>query len=203
MDSHLLDLLIAYRWWILIPLSFGESTLVAFLAGMLAAAGYFNIYILILYFFVRDIGLDLTYYAVGMYAGKSHFVRSMLAKIHITDATIDSIRESWEAHPARTMFIGKLSYGLAQAFIIAAGTVHMSLRKFVGWGAVAAITQYTVLLLLGYFFGAASGGTLIQIIENVQYVLLAGSVVLIGYYSIAFYLRRKMLAEDDALQSHP
>ena len=199
MDSSLLQTLIEYRWWVLVPLSLWESTLVAFLAGMLAAAGYFNIYALAAFFFARDIALDLCYYALGHYAGRWGFIHRMLAKIHVTEESMDSVRQAWELHPARTMFIGKLSYGLAQAFVIAAGTVGMSIRKFLGYGALAAVVQYGTLLLLGYFFGASSGGSIVSIIENVQYVLLGGSAVLIAYYGTAFYLRRRMLKEDDKL----
>ncbi len=197
MDSHTIDLIVAYRWWILVPLSFGESTVVAFIAGMLAATGYFNIWALVTFFFLRDIGLDLAYYAAGHYVGRTGFIRRMLAKIHIDTNNLEHVREVWERRPARTMFIGKLSYGLAQAFIIAAGTVGMSLRKFVGYGALAAITQYGVLLALGYFFGASSGGSILHVLENVQYVLLGGSIVLVGYYGMAFYLRRRMIREDE------
>ncbi len=199
MDNHLLQTLIDYRWAILVPLSFGESWVVAFVAAMLATTGYFNIWALAGYFFVRDIVLDLGYYAVGHYSGRSKFVMRMLAKIHVTEASLNTVREAWERRPARTMFIGKLSYGLAQAFIIAAGTVGMSLRKFVGWGAVAAIVQYGTLLFLGYFFGASYGGNILKMVQNIQYIFLGGSVVLIGYYGFALYMRRRMVADDEAI----
>ena len=196
-DNDLIHTLIDYRWLILIPLSFWESTLVAFVAGMLASAGYFSIYSLAAFFFLRDIALDLTYYALGRYAGKLQIVHRMLKKIHITDETMESVRNTWNSRPMRTMFIGKLSYGLAQAFIIAAGTVRMSLKKFVAWGALAAATQYGILLFLGYYFGESSGGEIISIINNIQYVLLGGSVVIVTYYGIALYLRSKMLESND------
>ena len=63
------ELILQYRYWILIPLSFIEGPVVAFVAGMLASMGYFNIYFLSALFFVRDVGLDGVYYAIGHFGG--------------------------------------------------------------------------------------------------------------------------------------
>ena len=52
------EILLQYRYWILIPLSLIEGPVVAFVAGTLAALGFFDIYFLAALFFVRDVGLD-------------------------------------------------------------------------------------------------------------------------------------------------
>jgi membrane protein DedA with SNARE-associated domain len=194
--THLTQLLIEYRYWILVPLSFFESAIVAFVAGTLASLGYFNLYVLAAFFFVRDIVLDLGYYALGHYGSKTRLAQKMLKKLHITEDHFESVRQLWEAHPARTMFIGKLSYGIASTFIVVAGTVRMSLRKFVLYGALVAVVQYGVLLALGYFFGAAFGGSITTIIQNIQYVLAGASLLLIGYFFFALRMRKRMLKDD-------
>jgi membrane protein DedA with SNARE-associated domain len=186
-------LLIEYRYWILIPLSIIEGPIAAFAAGSLASLGYFNIVVLAIFFFARDMIMDGIYYAIGHYGGKTAWVQRVLHRVGVREGHLDEVRRVWEAHPARTMFLGKLSYGLAQAFIIAAGTVRMSLTTFFRWGAVVAIAQYGILLALGYYLGDSFGGTVAGILHNLQYVLLGGSIVVIAYYGIAFYLRRKAL----------
>ena len=198
--ANLIPLFITYRWWILVPLSLWESTIVAFVAGMMAATGYFNIYGLLAFFFVRDMLLDLCYYTLGYYGGRSALVRRMLAKIHVHEENLNAIREMWDKRPARTMFVGKLSYGIAQAFIIAAGTVRMSLKKFLTYGALAAITQYGVLLGLGYFFGASNGGSIVSVISNIQYVLFGGVLVLGVYYFFAYRMRVRMIRKDEDIE---
>src|SRR5665213_1298609 len=135
-------LIIEYRYWILIPAAIIEGPIVAFVAGTLASLGYFNIYVLIAFFFVRDMGMDAIYYYSGYFGGRSAFIQRMLAKLSMDEARLDELRLVWEQHPAKTMFIGKLSYGIAQAFIVTAGVVKMSIRKFFGYGALAAIAQY-------------------------------------------------------------
>jgi membrane protein DedA with SNARE-associated domain len=190
--SSLVRQLIEYRWWILIPLSLFESTFIAFVAGLLAAAGYFTVYVLWLYFFARDIIVDLGLYGLGRWVGHTNWTRSMLVRLHITPEQLDSVRAQWNEHPARTMFIGKFSYGVAWTFIIVAGMVRMSLRKFLGYGALAAVAGYSLYLGFGYFFGTSFGGNIVTIIDNVQYVVLCGAVLLIAYYWFARHIRSRM-----------
>jgi len=197
--SPLIRQLIEYRWWILIPLSVWESTLVAFVAGLLAAAGYFTVYVLWLYFFARDIIIDLGLYGLGRRVSHTSWTRSMLVRLHITPERLDSVRAHWNEHPARTMFIGKFSYGVAFTFIIAAGMVRMSLRKFLGYGALAAVTEYSLYLGAGYLFGATLDGKIVTILDNVQYVVLDGSVLLIAYYFFGRHMRGRMLRSHDEI----
>ena len=103
------ELILQYRYWILIPLSFIEGPVVAFVAGMLASMGYFNIYFLSALFFVRDVGLDGVYYAIGHFGGRTNFAKRMLNKIGITTDHLEQVRVLWEKRPGWTMFIGKLS----------------------------------------------------------------------------------------------
>ena len=197
--SPLVRELIEYRWWILIPLSVWESTVVAFVAGLLAAAGYFAIDVLWLYFFARDMTIDLGLYGLGQWVGHTGWTRSLLVKLHITHEQLDSVHAHWNEHPARTMFIGKFSYGIASTFIIVAGMVRMSLGKFLGYGALAAVAEYSLYLGSGYFFGASLGGNIVTIIDNVQYVVLGGSVLLVGYFWFAHRMRRRMLANHEQI----
>src|SRR3989344_6373615 len=61
----LLPLIIEYRYLILLPLSFIEGPIIAFIAGMLANLGYFNLYVLAVFFLARDVSVDLACYYLG------------------------------------------------------------------------------------------------------------------------------------------
>ena len=184
-------IIIEYRYWILIPLSVIEGPIVAFVAGTLASLGYFNPFALGGFFFARDMGMDALYYYLGYFGWKTAFAKRMLQKIHIGESHLDEVRLLWEKHPARTMFIGKLSYGIAAAFIVVAGVVKMRIRTFFTYGALVAVTQYGVLLALGYFFGNAFGGNISRIIENIQYVIAGVTVTVSAYYIFGWHVRRK------------
>jgi membrane protein DedA with SNARE-associated domain len=181
-SQDLTRLLIEYRYWILVPLAIIEGPIVALVSGTLASLGYFNLYALALFFFVRDMAMDGLYYYAGYFGSRTKFAQKMLRKIKVQHSQMEAVRTLWEEHPARTMFLGKFSYGIAQAFIVVAGTVKMNLRKFFGYGALAALAQYITLLLLGYFFGNAFGGSLSAMVQNIQYATGGAAVIILGYY---------------------
>lgn len=170
--------------------------MIAFVAGTLAAVGYFNMYFLAALFFVRDVGLDGVYYAIGHFGARTAFVQRMLKKIGVTQDHLEKVRILWERRPFTTMFLGKLSYGIASAFIVVAGTVRMPLRIFFKYGIVVAILQYGTLLFAGYYLGASFGGSAAQIINNVQYVMAFAAVAISVYYVFTWHMRKKFLAEE-------
>jgi membrane protein DedA with SNARE-associated domain len=184
-------------------LSFLEGPIVAFVAGTLAAVGYFNIYFLAAFFFVRDIGLDGAYYAIGHFGGRTAFAKRMLKKVGVTEDHIDSVRGLWSRRPLWTMCIGKLSYGIASAFIVVAGMVKMPLRKFFTYGSIVAVLQYGTLLLLGYFLGASVGGSVTKVLKNVGYVIAFAGVALVGYYLLTLRMRKTFLKKDEEIEKEP
>src|SRR5579872_586989 len=107
--ASMTHLILEYRYWILIPLSFLEGPIVAFIAGGLASLGYFNLYFLAILFFVRDVGLDGVYYAIGYFAAGTAFAKRMLGKLGVTQDHLEGVRLLWKDHAGRTMFVGKLS----------------------------------------------------------------------------------------------
>ena len=201
--NFITHLILEYRYWILIPLSFIEGPIVAFIAGTMASVGIFNMYFLGALFFVRDVGLDGVYYAIGHFGGHTKFSERMLQKIGVTDDHLEQVRILWEKHPGKTMFIGKLSYGIASAFIVVAGMVKMPLRIFFKYGILVAIFEYGTLLYLGYFLGTSLGRDATHIINNVQYIIAFIAIVISGYYLVSWYMRGSLLKADKQIEETP
>jgi membrane-associated protein len=194
------ELILQYRYWILIPLTFIEGPVVAFVAGTLASAGLFNMYFLAVLFFVRDVGLDIAYYAIGHFGGRTAFAKRMLTKIGVTEDHLEEVRVLWERRPGWTMFVGKLSYGIAAAFIVVAGMVKMPFRLFLKYGVLVAILQYGILLFAGYFLGESLGGNITHILSNVQYAIAAVALAISAYYIFSWYMRQKFLKADEDIE---
>lgn len=187
--SQITQLIIEYRYWILVPLSLIEGPIVAFAAATLASLGYFNVFVLGLFFFVRDMGMDGFYYSIGYWGIRGSFVKRALKRVGVEESHFEAIRILWEKKPGRTMFLGKLSYGIASSFVVLAGSVHMSLKKFFGWGALVACVEYGSLLCLGFFFGAAFTSGQVSILEDVLYAIGGITFVAGLYYALSFYLK--------------
>jgi membrane protein DedA with SNARE-associated domain len=195
--GHIAQLILEYRYWILVPLCFIEGPIVAFVAGALASVGYFNVYLLALIFFIRDIALDAFMYGVGHFGSETRFAHWILKKIKVTEAHLRSVHNLWEKNPGKTMFFSKLSYGLSATFLIVAGFVGMSFKKFITYGAMVTVMQYGVLLVLGYYFGGAFG-TISSILNNLGFVILGISIFITGYYVFTHIMRNRLLAKEKA-----
>ncbi len=189
-------LVLTYRYWILIPLSVIEGPIVAFVAGTLAAAGVLDLYVLAIVFFVTDMGKDAFYYALGYFGTRTALAGRLLSRIGVSENHFDEVRRVWEHHPLRTMFFGKLAYGVATGFIVLAGAIRMRLSTFFTYGAIVAIFQYGLLLALGYFFGSALGGSIENIFKNIQYAIAGITVVTIAYYVTMHYVRRRAVSKN-------
>lgn len=191
-------LILEYRYWILLPLSFLEGPIVAFFAGMLASGGHFNVWALAFFFFVRDVVVDLGCYYLGYFGAHSRWIHRVLRRLGVTEAHLDEVRLLWHTHPGKTMFLSKLSYGVAAGFIVVAGLVKMPLRQFTYYGSIIALTHYGVLLFVGYFFGAAFGGTMIGLLHNIPYVVGVLSLLAVGYYIFKRRVAKKLQEEERA-----
>lgn len=200
MENHAIVLILEYRYWILLPLSFVEGPVVAFFAGTLASAGYFNVWALAIFFYFRDIIVDLLMYAIGYFESDAPWVRRFLKRFGITDEHLEEVRMLWHAHPGKTMFLSKLSYGVAAGFIVVAGLVHMPLRAFLKYGSVVAVLHYGVLLAVGYFFGATVGGTFVTVLERIPYVILGLSALAVAYYLFKRHMSKRLQKAEEEVE---
>jgi membrane protein DedA with SNARE-associated domain len=202
MDQNaIVELILNYRYWILIPLSFLEGPIIAFIAGTLAAAGYFNVYVLSVFFIARDVIVDLVMYAIGYYGAKTRFVQWLLKRFKVSDKEMDDVKQLWNKNAGKTMFFSKLSYGVAAAFIMLAGMVEMPLKKFILYGTLVAIAHYGTLLVLGYYLGNSVGGSISHILANIQYVLAGATIVITAYFLFKRFINKKMRAAERAMET--
>jgi len=188
--DHLTQLIITYRYWIIIPLTVIEGPLVAFAVGALSSFGYFNPYIAIWIFLVKDLMVDGFFYYVGRHARRFRFARRWLEEGGILAHGMGAISKQWAEHGWRTMFVSKLPHGLSPAFLATAGMVHFSLKRFWLYAGIIALMQYGLLFVLGYFLGHLVGASS-DIVRNIQYGLMG--ILFFGtiYYLGAWYLRQR------------
>jgi len=189
--DYLTVLILTYRYWIVIPLTFVEGPMVALVVGTLSSFGYFNPFIAILIFFVKDMVMDAGFYFLGRYAKKAAFVQRLLKKGGLVGESTDKLRMQWQDHAWRTMFISKLPHGFASAFLTMSGVVEAPLGKFLMYGAIIALIQYGLLFTLGYFFGSFIGAHA-GAVSWLQYIV-TGIFIAVGvYFVLVWYLRRRL-----------
>ena len=192
-------LILEYRYWILIPLTFIEGPLIGFIAGALSRLGYFDPFLAFTIFIVRDMCMDLLWYYAGSHGGQTRFAAWMLRKARITEKDLHAVRILWDTHGLRTMFVAKLSYGIAQLFLAVAGIVRFPLSKFLRYALIVALVEYGGLFLLGYLVGAAFGD-MTRMIANIQWVVAILALFISAYYIFTHFMRRKALEEEEEVE---
>lgn len=188
-------LILEYRYWILIPLTFIEGPIIGFITGALSKLGYFNPYVAFSIFIFRDIIMDALYYFLGRKFEGTRFSAKMLGILKVTPDHLSAVRKLWDTKGLRTMFIGKLSYGVAHAFLFVAGMVKMPFPKFFRLALIVALVNYGGLFLLGYFMGSAFDSAA-GLITNVLYGIGILALVISSYYIFTFYMRRRLAEEE-------
>lgn len=188
-------LILEYRYWILIPLTFIEGPIIGFITGALSKLGYFNPYLAFSIFIFRDILMDALYYFLGRKFEGTRFSEKMLLMLKVTPDHLFAVRNLWDRKGLRTMFIGKLSYGVAHAFLFVAGMVRMPFPKFFRLALIVALVNYGGLFLLGYFLGGAFDSAA-SIISNILYGIGILALVISCYYIFTFYMRRRLTEEE-------
>lgn len=187
-------LILHYRYWILIPLTFIEGPIIGFIAGALARLGYFDPFVAFSIFIVRDVLVDNFWYTVGRRSGKTAFARKILDRIKVTPEHLQSVRRLWDEHGFRTMLVAKLSYGVAQAFLLVAGIVDMPFWEYFKYALGVALVEYGGLFVAGYLIGGAFGN-ITGIISNIQWVIAILALVVAGYYIFTHWMRTR--AEEE------
>lgn len=189
--DHLTQLIIDYRYWIVIPLSFLEGPVIAFVVGTLSAFGYFNPFVAVWVFFAKDMIMDVAFYLLGRYAKTTAFVHRLLHKGGIITESTEEFKGQWREHAFRTMFLAKLPHGFSSAFLAMAGVIEAPWKQFLSYAAIIAILQYVLLFAVGYYFGESLNLTS-STITKIQYVTTVVFTVAMLYLALAWYLRRRI-----------
>lgn len=148
--SQLLPLLIQFKYLILFPLAAVEGPMVSFAVGFLVYTNYLDPVLSFSILLLGDIIPDSIYYYIGRFGNK----RNLHNKLSVISKNYDTICNLWHHHTGKTMFFGKLAYGLGQFFLISAGLAKLPFRRFIAYALPITLFQFSVLMFLGYYLGS-------------------------------------------------
>lgn len=199
--EQIVALLIQYRYFILFPLAAIEGPIVALVAGFVIRLGYLSVLPSLTIMIFGDIIPDSIYYYLGRRSNERRFVEKYGARWPIIATHFALIEKLWRDHPGKTMFLGKLAYGLSIPFLISAGLVKMSYRKFLTYAVPVTIFQYGLIMAIGYYLGQSY--QLAEIYIHDVYLALAIAVlILAGLYLWASKYARKEITKIAEAENH-
>jgi membrane protein DedA with SNARE-associated domain len=153
---HLINLLIQYKYSILIPLGFIEGHIVSLASGFLAHQGYLNPVLAGICIAIGNLLGDIVLYWLGYYKG-DRFINRYGKTFGITTELVSKGHELFHKHKSRVLMISKLTngFGFAMAVLFSAGAMKIPFKKFLFWNVIGETLWTGLLISLGYFFGTA------------------------------------------------
>jgi membrane protein DedA with SNARE-associated domain len=197
-----LHIIIAYKYWMFVPLAFlVGGPVVALLSGLLTSLGYLDPLATYGMLLLCDLIPDTLYYMLGRHTNVKSFVTRFGKKIGMSDGNLAGIEHLWMKHTFKSMIFSKWAYGFSTALLMSAGMVKLPFRKYLTYTLSITIVQYIILFFIGFYFGA-SYKTLVHSIQYIEYIV-AGALVLVivGYFAFSLYVKRRFLRSQKELET--
>jgi len=169
-----------------------EGPLVSLAAGFLVYLGYFQFFSAYGILLLGDIIPDVICYYIGRFGNKKKLIEKHSSGSGFILRNLPLVRNLWQNHGKKTMFLSKLAYSLSIPFLISAGLVEMPFRKFISYAVPVSLFQYGVIMTVGYLLGHSYqlAGRYIQY----TYIIMAAILMLfiVSYIFISKYARRQI-----------
>ncbi len=184
--------LIAYRYWVILPVTILEGPIAMVVSGFLLKLGYFSLVPVYFVLLLGDLIGDFFWYGVGYY-GARPIVHRYGHFISLDDRVLEKIEDVFKRNQNKILFISKVTMGLGFALVtlITAGAIRVPLRKYATINIVGGFIWTAVLLSLGYWFG----NIYLQIDQTFQMVFLIALAVLLllAIFGFRKYIRQRIV----------
>ena len=194
--STIISLILTYRYFIIFPIACVEGPFISLIVGFLIHLGYLEFIPSFLVLILGDLIPDSIYYYIGRKGNEKKIVEKYSSRLKGIAVSFSVLEKLWANHPKKTMFFSKLAYGLSIPFLISAGLVRMSFKKFIAYSIPASLFQYGLLTAVGYYLGKSY-----QLAEKyVKYGYILVAIVFIIFIAIYIYFVKRSRAELEKME---
>jgi len=187
MVDYFLNLLIEYKYWIVIGGALIEGETILLIAGMAAFYGYLDLVWVVVIAFLGAAFHDNALFFLGRHTGPKLFSRfsKLQAKTH---------RVSELLHRYKNLFIFgfRFVYGIRTITPVLIGTTRISAKRYVCLTLLSGLVWATIVVVLGYWF-ASIIEDVIELFVQYQKIIAFG----IGALIVSVWGWRRMRRKDD------
>jgi membrane protein DedA with SNARE-associated domain len=178
----MIQLLLTYKYIILIPLAIIEGPIVTVICGFLVTLKVFNPLLVYVVMVLGDIVGDGIIYYIG-YSGKR-----FLKYFRVTDEKLERAKQYFKDNHKKAIAMSKLVHGIGFTGLIAAGASHVPYQRYFRTCALISAIQSLVMLLIGILFGHAYT----QIGKYLNYYAAGVSVIVLTILLFIFIRKYKV-----------
>jgi membrane protein DedA with SNARE-associated domain len=148
--------ILAYRYWVLLPLTIIEGPVVMLFCGFIVRLGGLELIPTYFLLMAGDFVGDILWYGIGRYGARSLLERFGYF-LSVSLADIDRFERLFRKYSIKILFISKITmgFGFALATLMAAGAAHTPFRKYALINILGGFIWTGLLMAVGYFFGNA------------------------------------------------
>jgi membrane protein DedA with SNARE-associated domain len=152
LDS-LIQLLVTYKYLLLLPVSIVEGPIISIIAGFLCSKGVLSLFVTYPVLIMGDLLGDTMYYSIGRWGGRG-FINKWGKIFGIKDGKFLRTENQFKNHGKKTLIFGK-TQAMGGVILVAAGLGKMPYLRFIWLNFVTTIVKSFLLLITGYYFGHA------------------------------------------------
>ncbi|MCK9186432.1 DedA family protein [Candidatus Gracilibacteria bacterium] len=183
-QEGIIQLLLTYRYLILLPISIVEGPIITVIAGFFAVTGLFNPFIIYGIVILGDLMGDTLAYSIGRFGGH-HLLKTKFGHfIGVTPEKLEEAKDKFQKHHRKTIIFSKIFHGFGITGLTAAGVLKINYLKYLTTCLFVSIIQSAMFLLIGLLFGSAYQ-TLGQYIDY-----FAATTITIGSCVVIFLIVR-------------
>jgi membrane protein DedA with SNARE-associated domain len=171
---------VAHGYFLFFIAAFLEGPLVTAAAGVAAALGYYNLFIIIGISVLGDLAADVVYYSIGYWGGRP-FLDRFGHRIGMHPERVAKLEKLLREHMRKTLVVVKLSPILPIPGLITIGSARTSIRKFVETSLIITLPKSILFALIGFYSGRAYAEISKTVVHS-QYVIFGVLVVVILMY---------------------
>jgi membrane protein DedA with SNARE-associated domain len=178
----MIQLLLTYKYIILIPLAIIEGPIVTVICGFLVTLKFFNPFVVYIVMVLGDIVGDGGIYYIG-YSGKR-----FLKYFKVTEEKLEKAKLYFHENHHKAIIMSKLVHGIGFTGLLAAGASRVPYKRYFKTCAAISVVQSFVMLIIGIFFGHAY----VQIGKYLNYYAAGVSVLVLTILLIVFIKKYKV-----------
>jgi len=159
--------------------------LIVLAGGYLAYEGYAQLYIVIPIAIFGALVGDFTIYFIGRSFGEG-FIRFRYLKRFLSKKNLVKIRNYFSRHGNKTIFFARFVAGFRMAVYLVAGTLKISIPRFIFVDSLGAFISVPIVVFLGYFFGEHIK-LLLLVINRLKFSILFILII----FCVLYYIYKK------------
>lgn len=148
-----IQLLLSYKYAILLPLAVVEGPIITVVAGFLVTLGYMDIFLVYLVVVLGDFTGDTIFYSAGKW-GKG-FIHKYGHYIGATAEKLQQAKQTFADKHTKAVIMSKVFHGVGVAGLVAAGALSVPYSRYIKTCMGIALVQSAVFLFVGIVFGHA------------------------------------------------